>query len=106
MMEQNNFQELQILEQTLQNILLQKQTFQMELSETESALREIENSSDEVYKVVGQLMLKSDKKKMISELSEKSRILELRLKTMDKQEESMMHKLSSLRDSAVDSKNN
>lgn len=105
-MEQKNFQELQILEQTLQNILLQKQTFQMELSETESALREIENSSEEVYKIVGQLMIKSDKKKIISELSEKSRILELRLKAMDKQEESTMQKLSSLRESLVDSKNN
>lgn len=105
-MEQNQFQELQILEQALQNLLLQKQTFQMELSETQSALNEMENSSDEVYKIVGQLMLKSDKKKIVSELSEKSRLLELRLKAIDKQEESMMQKLETLRESVVDSKNN
>ncbi len=105
-MEQNQFQELQIIEQALQNILLQKQTFQMELSETQSASSEIENSSDEVYKVVGQLMLKSDKKKILLELSEKSRILELRLNAIDKQEESMMQKLETLRESVVDSKNN
>lgn len=105
-MEQNQFQELQILEQTLQNLLLQKQTFQMELSETQSALNEMENSSDEVYKIVGQLMLKSDKKKIVSELSEKSRLFEIRLKAIDKQEDSMMQKLETLRESVVDSKNN
>ena len=105
-MEQNQFQELQILEQTLQNLLLQKQNFQMELSETQSALNEIEHSSDDIYKIVGQLMLKSDKKKISLELSEKSRLLELRLRAMEKQEESMMRKLETLRDSVVDSKNN
>lgn len=105
-MEQNKLQELQILEQALQNVLMQKQAFQMELSETQSALGEIEDSSDEVYKVVGQLMIKSDKKKISSELSEKSRLLELRLKAVEKQEESMMQKLEKIRDSVVDSKNN
>jgi len=78
----------------------------MELSETQSALKEIEHSSDEIYKIVGQLMLKSDKKKISSELSEKSRLLELRLRAIEKQEESMMQKLETLRDSVVDSKNN
>ena len=47
MKEQNKkIQEMQILEQNLQNFLLQKQAFQMELSETQSALKEIENSGD------------------------------------------------------------
>ena len=78
----------------------------MELSETHSALGEIENSSDEVYKIVGQLMIKSDKNKITSELSEKSRLLEFRLKAIEKQEESMMQKLEKIRDSVVDSKNN
>lgn len=78
----------------------------MELSETQSALKEIENSSDEVYKIVGQLMIKSGKEKISSELSEKSRLLEFRLKAIEKQEESMMQKLEKIRDSVVDSKNN
>ena len=63
----NTFQEMQMVEQSLQNILYQKQAFQMELSETESALTEIEKSGDEVFKIVGQLMIKSDKIKIKKE---------------------------------------
>jgi prefoldin beta subunit len=105
-MEQEKFQEFQVLEQTLQNLLLQKQGFQMELSETSSALKEIENSGDEVYKIVGQLMIKTDKEKIKSELSDKNRILELRMNSLGKQEESLMGKIEKLREEIVDSKNN
>ena len=36
----------------------------MELSETRSALNEIENAGDEVFKIIGQLMLKTEKSKI------------------------------------------
>ena len=90
--------ELQILEQNLQNILLQKQAFQMELSETQSASREVEDSTDEVFKIVGQLMIKTDKAKVKEELSNKEKILTLRTKTIEKQEASLMEKLNILRE--------
>ena len=35
----------------------------MELSETKSAKKEIENAGDDVFKIIGQLMIKSDKLK-------------------------------------------
>lgn len=91
-------QEMQMLEQNLQNLLLQKQAFQMELSETQSALKEIENSDDEVFKVIGQLMIKTDKSKIKEELSNKEKILDLRMKTIEKQENSFMEKLNTARD--------
>ncbi len=90
--------ELQILEQNLQNIFLQKQAFQMELSETQSASREVEDSNDEVFKIVGQLMIKTDKAKVKKELSNKEKILTLRTKTIEKQEASLMEKLNILRE--------
>ena len=37
-------QELQVLEQNLQNILMQKQAFQLELAEVENALKEIKKA--------------------------------------------------------------
>ena len=104
MKNEEKFRELQLLEQSLQNILMQKQTFQMELSETQSALKEIESSGDEVFKIVGQLMIKTDKKKVKDELSNKEKILELRLKKMEQQEESFMKKLEKLREEVIDSK--
>jgi len=96
-MNQNKLQELQILEQNLQGILMQKQTFQIELAETRGALEELEKSGEDVYKIIGQLMLKSDKSKMKSELEEKKKMLELRLKTLENQEKSTTERLEKLR---------
>ena len=96
--QENKIQEMQILEQNLQNIIMQKQAFQMELYETESALIEIKKSGDEIFKIVGQLMIKSDKSKILEELLEKEKLLNLRLNSIEKQENSMSKKLSEFRD--------
>ncbi|MFH1608213.1 MAG: prefoldin subunit beta [archaeon] len=96
-MDQNKIQELQMMEQNLQNMLMQKQAFEMELSETKAALKEIENSGDEVFKIIGQLMIKTDKSKMKEELSNKEKMLSLRTKTIEKQENSMTEQLDQLR---------
>ncbi len=68
MVDEKKIQEMQMLEQNLQNLFMQKQAFQMELSETEAALKEIEGAKDEVFKVIGQLMIKTEKAKMSEEL--------------------------------------
>ncbi|MBI2043452.1 prefoldin subunit beta [Candidatus Pacearchaeota archaeon] len=104
MKNEEKFQELQLLEQSLQNILMQKQSFQMELSETQSAMKEIDNSEGEVYKIVGQLMIKTEKSRISEELSNKEKILEMRLKKMEQQEESFMEKLEKLREEVINSK--
>lgn len=95
---QNNIQEIQFLEQNLQNLLLQKQAFQMELSETQAALKEIDSSGDEVFKIIGQLMIKSSKDKIKDELENKEKILSLRVKALEKQESSFTEKLEKLRE--------
>lgn len=89
-------QEMQMLEQNLQNLLFQKQAFQMELSETNSALKEIGNSGDEVFKIIGQLMIKTDKAKTKEELSNKEKIITLRIKSIEKQETPLTKKLEDL----------
>jgi len=93
-----NLQEMQILEQNLQNLLLQKQAFQMELSETQSALKEIENAGEEIFKIIGQLMLKADKSKTKQELADKEKILNLRVNAIEKQEGYLVDKLNNLRE--------
>jgi prefoldin beta subunit len=97
-MEQEKIQEMQMTEQTLQNLLMQKQSFQMEFSETESALSAIESSGDEVFKIIGQLMVKTEKPKVKEELESKKKMLELRLKTMDSQESALTEQLGKLRE--------
>ncbi len=89
-------QEMQMLEQNLQNLLLQKQAFQMELSETQSALGEIGKSGDEVFKIIGQLMIKAEKGRVREELSDKEKIITLRINSIEKQETSLAKKLEGL----------
>ena len=104
-MKENKIQEMQILEQNLQNLLLQKQAFQMELSETEAALNEIEKTDDDVFKIVGQLMIKSNKNKVKKELIDKQKLLEMRLKPFEKQEATLSEKIEKIRQEFMKSMN-
>ncbi len=97
-MDEKKIQEMQIIEQRLHNSILQKQAFQMELAEVDSALREIEKSGDEVFKIVGQLMIKAEKGKIQEELSEKKKILELKIKSFEKQENSLSEQADKIRE--------
>jgi|SRR3989338_6479437 len=94
---ERKIQEIQILEQSLQNLLLQKQAFQMEISETTAAKREVEKAGDDVFKIIGQLMIKSEKSKVKEELSNKERLLDLRLKSLEKQETAFLEKMDFLK---------
>jgi prefoldin beta subunit len=97
-MADNIIEELQMTEQALQNLVMQKQIFQLELLETNSALEELKNlKTDEVYKVVGSIMIKTNKEAQIKELKKKSDILELRLKSIENQEEELKNKALKVR---------
>lgn len=73
-------QDLQILEQNYQAIFMQKQSIQIELGETNTALEEIEKSKETIFRVIGQVMLKTDKENIKKELKEKKDFLEMRVK--------------------------
>lgn len=94
-------QELQIIEQTLQGLMMQRQTFQLELNETLSALEELANAKDEVYKIVGQIMIKSKKDALDKEMKDKKNLLELRVKNLEKQENSLKDRLEKLREEVM-----
>ena len=96
MSKERKIQEIQILEQNLHNLLLQKQAFQMEISETRAAKREI-GASEDVFKIIGQLMMGADKEKVKEELLNKEKLLDLRIKSIEKQETLLTEKLDSLR---------
>lgn len=102
--QEKKIQEMQILEQNLQNMLFQKQAFQMELAENKSALEEIEKSNEEVFKIIGQLMIKTDRKKILEELLNKEKILSLRVKSIEKQETFIIEKLESLKEEVIENK--
>ena len=87
--------QLQMFEQSLQTFLGQKQQFQVQLVEVESALSEL-NGTDRAYKIVGNIMVESDKNELKTDLQSKKEMLELRIKTMEKQESQVREKASKL----------
>ncbi len=86
--------QLQLMEQNLQNFIMQKQNFQTQLFEVENALKELEKSDDKVYKIVGTVMIASKKEDLIKELEEKKSVLDLRIKTLEKQEQNIKERVT------------
>jgi prefoldin beta subunit len=80
---------LQQLQQTLQSILAQKQQVELESTETEQALSEVQKLGEDaiIYKATGSLMIKSDKTKITTELNERKELLGTRVAVLAKQEE-------------------
>ena len=87
--------QLQMFEQSLQSFLGQKQQFQVQLVEVESALSELGNT-EKAYKIVGNIMVEADKDELKSDLQSRKEMLELRIKTMEKQEAQVREKASKL----------
>jgi len=94
---QEKIQELQSHEQTLHALLMQKQAFQMEFTETENALDEITKSKDDVFKLIGNIMIKSNKKDIEEDLKKKKELLSLRLKSIDSQEQGLSKQAEELK---------
>ena len=87
--------QLQMFEQSLQTFLGQKQQFQVQLVEVESALGELE-STNKAYKIIGNIMVENDKDELKADLQSKKEMLELRIKTMEKQESQVRERASKL----------
>jgi len=90
---------LQDIQDQLRLILIRKQQLQLQLVESQSALEEVEKLSDdcEIYKTAGYVMFKSSKSKILEELRDKRDTLELRIKTLEKQEGLLRKQFEDLR---------
>ena len=98
---QEKIQELQSLEQTLHPLMMQKQAFQMELNETDNALAEIAKSDDDVFKIIGQIMIKTSKNDIKEDLEKKQKLISLRLESIEKQESTLTEKAEKLREEVM-----
>lgn len=99
---QRKIQEIQVYEQGFQQLLMQKKSFRYELDETEYAVKELEKSEGEVFKIIaGQVVVRSEKNKLISELNHKKELIELRLKNIEKQEEEYSTKIEKIREEVM-----
>ncbi len=89
---------LQQLQQTLQTILAQKQQVELELTEIEQALTELQKLADDavIYKAIGSLLVKAEKANVTVDLDERKELLNMRTQVLGKQEERLRGQLKDL----------
>jgi prefoldin beta subunit len=91
---------LQQLQQTLQGVMSQKQQLELQLTEVEQAVTEL-NRLDEtavVYKSIGALLVKSEKDKVTTDLTERKELLKMRVDVLAKQEERLRTQVKDLQE--------
>lgn len=89
---------LQQLQQTLQVVLSQKQQLELELTEVDQALGELEKLDDNtvIYKSIGSLLVKAKRPKVVTELTERKELLNTRVTVLGKQEERLRTQVKNL----------
>ncbi len=93
-------QQLQLIEQNLQNFAMQRQQFQGSLIEIESALTELK-STKKAFKIIGNIMVASEKDDITKDLSHKKEVLEIRIKNIEKQESQLKEKAKKLQEEVM-----
>lgn len=91
---QESFMQMQMFQQQMQNMAMQRETLQFQKIEGGKALDELGklNDKDEVFKAVGPILIKATKSDLEKELKEKMETVDIRLKTIEKQEEKIREK--------------
>ena len=95
---QNQIAQLQQLRAQIEAVGRQKMQVEALLRDAESALEELEklDESPVIYRGVGELMIKVGKGDVTEDLSEKKETYDLRLKTLERQEERVQKKYQQL----------
>jgi prefoldin beta subunit len=85
---QEQLRRLQQLQQTLQAVVVQRQQLELESSEIERALSELEKLPDEaaVYKSIGSILIRAEKKKVVEELRERKELIATRVLVLQRQQ--------------------
>ena len=96
---QRKIQELQMMEQSFQQLLMQKNAFSMEANETDFILAEVEKTDGEISRIIGnQVIIKSTKEEILRDMKKKKELIDLRMKSIEKQEKQFSEKVESIRE--------
>ena len=89
----------QAFQQQLQSLMFQKETLSMQMIEIKKAVEELDKTKDlSVYKITGPILIKFSKSNVKKELDEKEDLINLRIKTLEKNEMRVKDKLNELRE--------
>lgn len=86
---------ISLYEQNISALMQQKQNFQTQLMENESAALELEKTNT-AYKIIGNIMVLSDVDALKKQIESKKEMFEIRLKSIEKQEEKLKQKISEI----------
>ena len=95
MTDENKIQELSMLQQNVANISAQKQQFVSQLSEFNSADKALDKTNT-AYKIIGNIMIATNKDDLKKNIQEKKEMLNIRIKTLEKQENAMEEKAEAM----------
>jgi len=98
---QNQIAQFQQLQQQLQSVLAQKYRMEAQLREVQMTVEELTKSPEDavIYKNVGSLLIKaSDKASTLKEVEDDKETLEVRIKTLDRQEKALRDKYQVMQD--------
>lgn len=84
-MSEDKIRQLNFIEQSLQSVFMQRQQFQAQLVEIDSALIELAKTNS-AYRIIGNIMVASNKEDLKKDLEEKKEVFSARLKVLEKQE--------------------
>jgi len=92
---QEGFMQMQMFQQQMQQIGMQREQMKYQKIEAEKALEEMSGLDDsaEVFKAVGPILIKSKKSDLEKELKEKMETADVRLKKLDSEEEKIKEDL-------------
>ena len=93
---QEKIAQLQLFEQNMHSFSSQKRSIQSQMVEIDNALKELDTAKGEIYKIVGPAMFHSEKETLGKDLKEKKDILDLRIKSFEKQEKAIEEKAKKL----------
>jgi prefoldin beta subunit len=98
---QNQIAQFQQVQQQLQSVLSQKFRMEAQLRETQMTIDELNKAAEDVaiYRNVGSLLIKaSDKTSVLKDVEDDKETLEIRVKTLDRQEKALRDKYNTMQD--------
>jgi prefoldin beta subunit len=98
---QNQIAQFQQVQQQLQSVLSQKFRMEAQLREAQMTIDELNKAAEDVaiYRNVGSLLIKaSDKTSVLKDVEDDKETLEIRIKTLDRQEKALRDKYNTMQD--------
>ena len=97
---QERLARLQQLQNTMQQLVIQKQRIELEMNESEKALETLKDVDDnaKIFKSVGSILVEKPKETIVKELLERKDFLEMRAKVLQRQEEKTRDRITNLQE--------